>query len=270
MPLVLKKGSRGNEVRRLQALLCLGGFDAKPIDGAFGAGTARAVMSSQSACGIAATGEADPQTQSALGMDKPDVTTIPVPVADRLSVDLVAQMFTVHTPRANIERYLPHILSALRDAEMDDRDIALMAIATIRAETEGFEPIDERPSRYNTDPDAHPFNKYDNRSSLGNQGPPDGERYKGRGFVQLTGRDNYQKIGERIGLGTRLAESPELANDPDIAARILVDFIKVKERAVKYAIFGQDLGTARKLVNGGSHGLDRFTNAFEAGVAQLA
>ena len=148
--------------------------------------------------------------------------------------------------------------------------MVLVTLATIRAESEGFEPIDEMISKFNTDPGAHPFNKYDDRSSLGNQGRPDGARYKGRGFVQLTGRANYQEIGEQIGLGTELVERPERANEPDVAGRVLVAFILNKRSAAKYAILGKDLKTARKLVNGGSHGLDRFTEAFETGARLLA
>ena len=268
--MLLKKGSRGDRVRRLQALLCLSGFDATPIDGAFGSGTARAVGLCQMANGIPQTGQADASTQTAVGMDQPDPTMTPIPVIDRVNVNVVAQMFSPHTPRANIEKYLPEVLHALREAALDDCDIVLMALATIRAETEGFEPIDERPSKFNTDPGAHPFNRYDDRADLGNQGPPDGERYKGRGFIQLTGRANYLEIGMKIGLGTDLVETPERANDATIAAQILANFIKAKERAAKYAILGQDLRTARKLVNGGSHGIDRFTQAFDAGAAQLS
>ncbi len=267
---VLKRRSRGDEVCRLQALLTLGGFDAKPIDGDFGAGTERAVCGFQSSKGLAPSGEADDETQRAVGMDQPDSTKVPVPVIDRITADMVAEMFSRHTPRRNIEQHLPHVLTALREAGLDDRDIVLMALATIRAETEGFEPIDERESRFNTDPGAHPFNRYDDRANIGNRGRPDGAQFRGRGFIQLTGRSNYQKVGQDIGLGSGLLESPERANDPTIAAKILASFIKTKRSAAKYAILGQDLATARKLVNGGSHGLDRFTEAFTAGSGLLA
>ncbi|MDF0667352.1 MAG: hypothetical protein P0119_14930 [Nitrospira sp.] len=59
--------------------------------------------------------------------------------------------------------------------------MVLVALAIIRAETESFEPIAEGRSRYNTSPNGHPFDLYDYRKDLGNQGPPDGEQYRGRG-----------------------------------------------------------------------------------------
>src|SRR6185436_13461427 len=115
-------------------------------------------------------------------------------------------------------------------------NMVLMALATIRAETEGFVPIDEGVSRFNTSPGGRPFNLYDNRKDLGNQGPPDGANFKGRGFIQLTGRDNYRGIGKDIGLGKQLVENPVLANEPDIAAKILAFFLKRKQREINEAL----------------------------------
>lgn len=259
----LKRGTKGDEVRRLQALLCLSGHDAKPIDGDFGSGTERALRLYQAAKGLQADGELRAEAHRLLGMDKPDPTKTPAPVIDRITVDMAAQMFP-DAPRANVERYLPPVLAALKAAGLDDRDMVLMALGTIRAETAGFEPISERPSRYNTSPGGpHLFDLYDYRRSLGNLGPPDGARYKGRGFIQLTGRANYRAYGAR--LNQPLEEAPDLANVPRTAAQILAAFLADKRSGAKYAIFGRDLATARKLVNGGTHGFERFETAFVTG-----
>jgi predicted chitinase len=261
--LPLKRGSEGDDVRRLQALLCRNGHDAKPIDGAFGQGTEGALRDYQVACGLPADGEVQEATHRSLGMHEPDPTRTPEPVIDRITVDLVAQMFA-DAPRANVERHLPAVLAALKAAGLDDRDMVLMALGTIRAETAGFEPISEKPSKYNTTPGGpHAFDLYDHRSSLGNLGPPDGARYKGRGFIQLTGRANYRAYGAR--LGQPLEDDPDLANVPRTAAQILAAFLADKQSRAKYAIFGRDLATARKLVNGGAHGIERFEAAFVTG-----
>jgi putative chitinase len=50
--------------------------------------------------------------------------------------------------------------------------------------------------------------------ALGNTAKGDGYRYRGRGFVQLTGRANYRKFG--------IEDDPDKALEPDIAANILV------------------------------------------------
>jgi len=143
--------------------------------------------------------------------------------------------------------------------------MVLMALATIRAETAGFLPISEMVSKYNTSPGGQPFDLYDYRSDLGNQGPPDGERYRGRGFIQLTGKDNYRRYGQKIGVGEMLVDNPELANSPQIAAQILSSFLKDKELKIREALQDNRLDTARRQVNGGTYGLADFTKAYRTG-----
>ena len=55
---------------------------------------------------------------------------------------------------------------------------------------------------------------------LGNTKRGDGIRFKGRGYIQLTGRDNYRRAGKAI--GQPLEKNPELAARPDIAAQVAV------------------------------------------------
>lgn len=69
------------------------------------------------------------------------------------------------------------------------------------------------------------FAKYDVgrlASQLGNTPAADGDgyRYRGRGYVQITGRANYAKAGAALGLD--LLGNPDLALHPTVAAQILV------------------------------------------------
>jgi putative chitinase len=186
-----------------------------------------------------------------------------------MTVDIAAQIIP-YAPRANIEANLPFVLHALIAPQLADNSMVLMALATIRAETGSFLPISEFESEFNTSPGGHPFDLYDSRADLGNQGAPDGERFKGRGFIQLTGRSNYTLHGAAIGMGQQLIENPDLANLPDIAARLLASFLKAHEAKIRAALTAGDLREARRLVNGGSHGLDAFTAAYNTGLALLA
>lgn len=182
-----------------------------------------------------------------------------------MDIEIAAQMLPF-APRANIEANLPRVLDALVKPQLDDKPMILMALATIRAETAAFLPVSEGQSEYNTSPEGRPFDLYDSRADLGNLGPPDGERFRGRGFIQLTGRANYALHGAAIGLGNRLIEEPDLACDPDIAARLLASFLKFHEQKIRAALATNDFREARRLVNGGSNGLGEFEAAYHTGL----
>lgn len=62
---------------------------------------------------------------------------------------------------------------------------------------------------------------YEGRASLGNTQKGDGKKYKGRGFVQITGRRNYTDWAGRLKVD--LVNKPELAARIDHATTILID-----------------------------------------------
>jgi predicted chitinase len=72
--------------------------------------------------------------------------------------------------------------------------------------------------------------KYDPAKAkiLGNDRPGDGVRYRGRGYMQLTGRDNYRRVGRLLGVD--LENNPELAARPDIAAQVALLYWKKRVR----------------------------------------
>jgi hypothetical protein len=266
-------GAAGAEVKALQQKLKDEGFDPGAVDGAFGHGTEAAVIAFQRSEGLTPDGIAGPRTQAALGLIVPAAPGAGAPqepdITNAVTVNEASQMCP-GAPLGNIKANLPPILQALKDLSLGDKPMVLMAVATIRAETAGFEPISEFMSRFNTSPAGHPFDLYDNRKDLGNRGAPDGASFKGRGFVQLTGRANYEKYDGKLNLSGRLVYNPELANDPTIAARLLAQFLKDKESDIRQALSGGNLALARKLVNGGSHGLPDFEAAFNTGNRLMA
>ena len=283
---VLKRGSSGPDVLTLQTTLKQLGFDPNGVDGTFGPGTQAAVIAFQKAKGLTPDGMVGPNTMAALqssaavaganvsaaaatataSVAAPPTTGLPTVTCTPAQA---SKMFP-GVPMANIQTNLPFVLEALTAAALGDKNMVLMALATIRAETGNFTPLSEFQSKFNTAPGGPPFGLYDHRTDLGNQGPPDGANFKGRGYIQLTGRSNYQIHGAAIGLGNQLVTNPALANQPDIAAKLLASFLKSKEAKIRAALAQNDLRTARKLVNGGSHGLDQFTQAFNIGKSVLA
>jgi len=101
------------------------------------------------------------------------------------------------------------------------------------------------------------FRRYDpvhapNRAKiLGNTEAGDGERYRGRGYIQLTGRYNYRLAGEALGLP--LEAHPELAEKPHIAAKIAVWYWewRVRPRVNNFA----DVREVTRPINPGMNGL---------------
>ena len=198
--------------------------------------------------------------------------------------ELVLAMFP--SARTNVGTHFGVVSSALDGRQVFDWRLRLVAYATIRAESAGFRPIPEYESSYNTfrvpyefgwsrdfsgfyagDKRSAKVNLYEYRSDLGNNSFGDGERYKGRGFVQLTGRTNYAKYGAMI--GEDLIQHPELANVPHIAAALLAAYIADHKDRIASAIDRQDFRSARKAVNGGSYGLSAFEQAYKTGAAWL-
>ena len=258
---LLKQGSSGTAVVTLQTKLQEQNFNPGTIDGIFGIGTKKALIAFQKSVGLIPDGIAGKNTQAALNQSQIDRT---VDTA-LFTVDAVSQMFD-DAPRRNIEKYLPAVLKSLEKQKLGDRKMILMALSTIRAESASFAPISEFQSKYNTTPGKHAFNRYDFRSDIGNGAVGDGAKYKGRGFIQLTGKDNYRTYSKRLGLGDRLLTNPDLANDAEIAADILAYFLKDKEHLIRQDLADGNLRAARRRVNGGSHGLQQFTTAFNTGL----
>ena len=254
----LKRGDDSPWVATAQRALQERRFYDKRVDGDFGDGTENAVRAFQLSLQLPVTGQVDADTARALGLEQL------IGPAGPGQPEAAAILF----PGArfeNVESNLPFVVRGLVASHLRDKSMFLMALATIRAETSMFLPIDEGVSRFNTTPGGRRFDLYDDRADLGNLGSPDGERYKGRGYIQLTGRANYADIGRRLGLGTQLVDDPDRANDPGIAGRILAEFLRRSETGIRAALGRKDLVTARKLVNGGSHGLNPFRIAYLRG-----
>lgn len=94
---------------------------------------------------------------------------------------------------------------------------------------------------------------YEGRRDLGNTHPGDGRRYKGRGWIQLTGRANYHAAGTALGLN--LEEHPEQAAQTDIAFKVAVFFWNSRGLS-KFADAG-DFDAITRRINGGLNGKDQ-------------
>jgi len=91
------------------------------------------------------------------------------------------------------------------------------------------------------------------KKNLGNTDPGDGWKYRGRGLIQITGRNNYTKRGQLLGID--LAAQPELVVDPRYALEIAAAFWH-SAGCNEIADRSDDAKAVTKAVNGGAVGLD--------------
>lgn len=103
-------------------------------------------------------------------------------------------------------------------------------------------------------PEAIANSVYANRMGNGPAETDDGWRFRGRGYIHLTGKDNYKRYGEYLGLD--LEGNPDLAEKEDIAAEIAAEFWYRSD--LNEAADVLDLIAIRRKVNGGLIGFNEF------------
>ncbi len=91
---------------------------------------------------------------------------------------------------------------------------------------------------------------YEGRLDLGNTESGDGRRYKGRGLVQVTGRDNYRLCGKSLHLP--LLEKPELLEESEYAAKSAGWFWN--KNNLSYWADQNNLEKCTRIINGGLNG----------------
>jgi putative chitinase len=140
----------------------------------------------------------------------------------------------------------------LDPAITDIRYVAYM-LATVKHECANtFQPITEYGANSY-------FSKYERPSAIsvrfGNTQAGDGLRFKGRGYVQITGRTNYEKLGKALGLGKAFVDQPTLVLEPINSYRIMsIGMTKGLFTGKKLATYinanGRDYIEARRIING--------------------
>jgi hypothetical protein len=139
------------------------------------------------------------------------------------------------------------ILSAWEKSGLTDLRWLGYMLATTFHETAGtMQPIREHGG-------ASYFRRYEGRRDLGNTQPGDGVKYHGRGFVQLTGRDNYRKAS--MVTGVDLLANPDRAMEPDLAAKIMINgmtngWFTSRRLSSYFNATVDDPKNARRIING--------------------
>jgi hypothetical protein len=239
--------------------------DAK-VDGRFGPFTKASVERFQTMRppgstfvpeGLQVTGIVDQNTWAELLKVSPsEIELLPRPTPDEIpdipgfDIDGIIQNAVLSDLRGVARRTVPLILAECIANGVSDRGMIAYILATAEHESHlgnlmteiGNEDYFSR----NYDPPGNVARQ------LGNIEQGDGPRYRGRGFVQITGRRNYTDWKKRLGID--LVNQPELATIPRIAAKILV--IGMKQGTFTGAALGEfvagnklDFVEARQVVN---------------------
>ena len=126
-------------------------------------------------------------------------------------------------------------------------------------------PTEDLAKQYERKPEMIANRVYANRMKNGDEASGDGFRFRGRGYLQLTGRYNYNRAGEALGLN--LVEMPDLAERPYIAAQIAIWYWNTRVRA--NASDPSDTTQATRFIQGRRGGLESRQQYFDRYMNQI-
>jgi len=265
--MILKKGSKGEEVKQLQAKLGL------TADGVFGPGTEKQLKAWQTKNGLTADGIAGPATLAKLGVTtqeapskeviKEDVV-IPkggpielsklkghVPDSVITQIPTVMEKFQINTPLR-----LAHFLAQCGHESGNFRAVQ----ENLNYSADGLKRIFPKyfpgnlAESYARNPEKIASKVYGGRMGNGDETTKEGFKFRGRGYIQLTGKANYTAFAKSIGEDT--VANPDLVATKYPLASAAWFFSKNGLNAI--ADKGADSATVTavtKRVNGGTIGL---------------
>lgn len=272
--MVLKQGSKGEEVKKLQSKLGLA------ADGVFGAGTAAAVKKWQTENGLTADGIVGPATLEKMGIrtSTPVVNVIKEDVVIPKGGPIDLSKLKGHIPE-NVITQIPMVMekfginTPLRLAHF---------LAQCGHESGGFRAVQENlnysasglkgifgkyfpgnlAESYARQPEKIASRVYGNRMGNGNEASKEGYKFRGRGYIQLTGKQNYTAFAKSIGEDT--VTNPDLVATKYPLASAAWFFSKNGLSVI--ADKGADDATVTavtKRVNGGTIGLSERIKEFK-------
>ena len=260
--MLLKKGSKGEEIKQLQSKLGLG------ADGVFGSGTEAAVKKWQADNGLTADGIVGEGTWAKMFGEKQLITEPSTPIVNAGPLKL--ENLKGHIPDAVIAQ----IPDAAKKFNISNPLRLAHFLAQCGHESAGFKAIQENlnysadglkkifpkyfpgnlAEGYARNPEKIASKVYGSRMGNGDETTKEGFKFRGRGYIQLTGKDNYTKFAKFIGEDT--VGNPDLVATkyPLASAAFFFDSNKLWEICDK----GADDATVTavtKRVNGGTIGL---------------
>ena len=171
--------------------------------------------------------------------------------------DDVLRQIMPRIPQDKFEIYLPILNRVMEDSEINTPLRAAAFLAQLAHESGQLRFMEEiwgptaAQQRYEPPSDL--------ARRLGNTQPGDGARFKGRGPIQITGRDNYKRYGDLLGVD--LVGNPDLAATPQIAFQLAAAYWTTN--GLNEMADAGDFTTITRRINGGLNGLDDRLKFYE-------
>lgn len=236
---ILKKGSKGDEVRSLQRRLNAWDNYNLVADGAFGPATEKALKDFQSRQGLLADGVSGKMTteillrhtiQAFTGFTGAELTKIlcmqPL-LADQWVEALNDAMIKGGiTTKIRAAAFIANVGHECANFTRLTENLNYSAEGLAKTWPPRYAAAPGKPNavalRIARNPQAIANNVYADRMGNGNEASGDGWNYRGRSPIMLTGKDNYQLCDKELGLG--LVANPDRCLEPEIGAKVSVWF----------------------------------------------
>jgi len=250
--MILKEGSRGSEVKKVQTALGL------TADGIFGSGTKAAVKEFQSKNGLSADGIVGPNTLDMM-LEEPEAVDIDLSKLEgHVPSEVIEQIpdtmetFNIHTP-LRLAHFLAQCGHESAGFSATEENLNYSSKALLAVFGKYFD--NETAEQYHRKPEMIANRVYSNRMDNGDEESGDGWKYRGRGYIQLTGKHNYSKFNESV--DDDVVESPELVKEkyPLLSAAWFWSSNGLN-RLSDIGATDDVVTTVTKRVNGGTIGLD--------------
>jgi putative chitinase len=170
-------------------------------------------------------------------------------------------------PAAKRATLLPFLTAAVNEFGIDQPARAAAFLAQLAHESAQFRFMEEIWGPTAAQRRYEPPGKL--AGDLGNTDAGDGRRFKGRGPIQITGRANYRRFGDLLGLD--LVATPAQAASPEVAFRIAALFWSKKGlNELADRVTPEAFREITRRINGGFNGLAERQRFYETAKAVLA
>lgn len=203
-----------------------------------------------------------------------------------VTLEQLQKIFT-QTSKSILNKFVDPLNSTIEKYDLDTLQRTAAFLAQVGHESAGFNfteenlnysvnglrkifskyfPNDEIAVEYARKPQKIASRVYANRMGNGNEASGDGWKYRGRGLIQLTGKDNYERVAKILNktVDETIAHLSTVEGATESAG------IYWKDRNLNRFVDADDFLGLTKAINGGTHGLQERVNLYNMALDALS